>query len=42
LTAIELRLCIDNDASMKVTSRKNITSIIGMNLDRPCRKWRAR
>jgi hypothetical protein len=35
LTVIELRLCIDSDASIQVTSRKNITSIIGMISIRP-------
>jgi hypothetical protein len=40
LTVIELRLCIDSDASMNVTSRKNITSIIGMISIRPRREPR--
>src|SRR5476649_664848 len=40
LTGSECRLCIESDASMNVTSRKNITSIIGMISMRPCRGLR--
>src|SRR5208283_3149804 len=40
LTASECRFCIDSEASINVTSRKNITSIIGMISIRPRRCWR--
>src|SRR5260370_1069038 len=39
-TASEWRFCKDSDASMKVASRKNITSIIGMISMRPRRRLR--